>query len=66
MQVKESNNPFMFGAIIDPGIWILYTNSKYGSVKLKPSDPKEYWKILNKGRDRKQPNIPLRDFFKSF
>jgi len=34
MQVKESNGPFMFGAIIDSGIWIwiLYTNSKYGSV----------------------------------
>ena len=25
--------------------------------KLKTSDPKEYWKLLNKGRDRKQPNI---------
>jgi hypothetical protein len=22
MQVKESNDPFMFGAIIDSGIWI--------------------------------------------
>jgi hypothetical protein len=33
MQVKErSNDPFMFGAIIDSGIRILYTNSKYGSV----------------------------------
>jgi hypothetical protein len=41
MQVKEINDPFMLGAIIDSGIWILYANSKYGSVKLKPSDPKE-------------------------
>ena len=24
MQVKESNDPFMFGTIIDSGIWILY------------------------------------------
>jgi hypothetical protein len=23
--------------------------------KLKTSDPKEYWKLLNKDRDRKQP-----------
>jgi len=34
--------------------------------KLKTSDPKEYWKLLNKGRDRKQPNIPLGDLFKFF
>ena len=27
--------------------------------KIKTSDPKEYWKLLNKGRDRKQPNIPV-------
>ena len=27
--------------------------------QLKTSDPKEYWKLLNKGRERKQPNIPL-------
>jgi hypothetical protein len=33
---------------------------------LKTSDPKEYWKLLNKGRDRKQPNIPLGDLFKFF
>jgi hypothetical protein len=33
--------------------------------KLKTSDPKEYWKLLNKGRDRKQPNIPLGDLFKA-
>ena len=32
MQVKESNDPFMFGAIIDSRVWILYMNSKYGSV----------------------------------
>jgi hypothetical protein len=32
--------------------------------KLKTSDPKEYWKLLNKGKDRKQPNIPLGDLFK--
>jgi hypothetical protein len=25
-----------------------------------------YWKLLNKGRDRKQPNIPLGDLFKFF
>jgi hypothetical protein len=34
--------------------------------KLKTSDPKEYWKLLNKDRDRKQPNIPLGDLFKFF
>jgi hypothetical protein len=34
--------------------------------KLKTSDPKEYWKLLNKDRDRKQTNIPLGDFFKIF
>jgi hypothetical protein len=34
--------------------------------KLKTSDSKKYWKLLNKGRDRKQPNIPLGDFFKFF
>jgi hypothetical protein len=34
--------------------------------KLKTSDPKEYWKLLNKERDRKQPNIPLGDLFKFF
>jgi hypothetical protein len=34
--------------------------------KIKTSDPKEYWKLLNKGRDRKQPNIPLGDLFKFF
>ena len=34
MQVKESNDPFIFRSIIDSGtwIWILYTNSKYGYV----------------------------------
>jgi hypothetical protein len=42
MQVKESNDLFMLRVIIDSGIWILYTNSKYGSVKSKTADPKEY------------------------
>jgi hypothetical protein len=54
MQVKESNDRFMFGAIIDSGIWILYANSKYGSVRIKTSDPKEYWKLLHKARNRRQ------------
>jgi hypothetical protein len=34
--------------------------------KFKTSDPKEYWKLLNKGRDRKKTNIPLGDLFKVF
>jgi hypothetical protein len=34
--------------------------------KLKTSDPKEYWKLLNKGRNGKQPNITLGDLFKFF
>jgi len=32
----------------------------------KTSDPKEYWKLLNKGSNRKQPNVPLGDLFKFF
>ena len=32
MHVKESNDPFIFRAIIDSGIWILYMNSTYGYV----------------------------------
>ena len=34
--------------------------------KFKTSDPKEYWKLLNKGRDREKTNIPLGDLFKVF
>ena len=30
---------------------------------LKTSDPKEYWKILNRGREKKQPDIPMEDLF---
>jgi hypothetical protein len=26
---------------------------------LKTSDPKEYWKILNRGREKKQPDVVL-------
>ena len=32
---------------------------------LKTSDPKEYWKMLNRGREKKQPDIPM-DFFLFF
>jgi hypothetical protein len=34
--------------------------------KLKTSDPKEYWKLLNKGRDRKQPNCVILKLISSF
>jgi hypothetical protein len=33
---------------------------------LKTSDPKEYWKILNRGREKKQPDIPMEDLFNFF
>jgi hypothetical protein len=33
---------------------------------LKTSDPKEYWKILNRGREKKQPDIPMEDLFNLF
>ena len=32
-------------------------------TNLKTSDPKEYWKILNRGREKKQPDIPMEDLF---
>ena len=33
---------------------------------MKTSNPKEYWKILNQGRAKKQPNIPIEDLFTFF
>jgi hypothetical protein len=30
---------------------------------LKTSDPKEYWKILNRSREKKQADIPMEDLF---
>ena len=34
---------------------------------LKTSDSKEYWKLLKKkGRDKKQPNIPVGELFEFF
>jgi hypothetical protein len=41
--------------------------SKIKLIKnLKTSDPKEYWKILNRGREKKQPDIPMEDLFNFF
>ena len=33
---------------------------------LKSTNPKEYWQILNNGRERKQPDIPLEELFEFF
>ena len=33
---------------------------------LKASDPKEYWKMLNRGREKKQPDIPIENLFNFF
>jgi hypothetical protein len=33
---------------------------------LKTSDPKEYWKILNRSREKKQADIPMEDLFNFF
>jgi hypothetical protein len=35
-----------------------------GVKKSKTSDPKEYWKILNRDREKKQPDIPMEDLLK--
>ncbi|CAG2254171.1 unnamed protein product [Mytilus edulis] len=33
---------------------------------MKTSDPKEYWNLLNRGKQKKQPNLPLEDLFDFF
>lgn len=33
--------------------------------KSKTSDAKEYWKLLNRSKEKKKPDIPLEDFFKN-